>query len=259
MAGQLKTDIYEAEKLLTIENKRKLEKNRNLLFWYEKLYSMQFQGIERIHERKILEIGSGTSSLKRFFPNTITSDVLSLDYLDHRFDAHTIDRYAGIADGSIDIITLTNVLHHLKNPLLFLSNAHQKLKNDGRIIFTEPYFSQLASLVYTQLHHEPVDFEITRPELSDMKGPLSSANIALPYLIFYSHHNWDTPLRDIYDFSVSRARYYTSLSYMFTGGISRRIPLPGFLYRLLHRADYFLAQRFPKMVASFFILTLTKK
>ncbi len=259
MAGQLKTDIYEAEKLLTIENKRKLEENQNLLYWYEKLYSIQFQGIENIHESNILEIGSGTSPLKRFLPNTITSDILSLDYLDHRFDAHTIDRYAGIPDGSIDIITLTNVLHHLKNPLLFLSNARQKLKKGGRIIFTEPFFSHLASFVYTQLHHEPVDFEITRPELPEMKGPLSSANIALPYLIFYSQQNWERPLRDIYEFSVSRATYYTALSYMFTGGISRRIPVPGFLYRLLYRADYFLAQRFPKIFASFFILTLTTR
>lgn len=254
-----KDDIYETDKNLTIKNKGKLEKNKNLLYWYKKLYLHQFEKIDQIEQKKILEIGSGTSPLKTFYPYVLTSDVLKLDYLDFCFDAHAIDTFDEIQDESLDIITLTNVLHHLKKPISFLLNAQKKLKPGGKIIFTEPYFSHIAYFIYTQIHHEPVDFKIKTPELSETLGPLSSANIALPYLIFYSRSNWEGVLSNTYSYDSSKVKFFSSLSYMCTGGISRKIPLPVFLYKPLFQADNFLAKIFPKFFASFFTLTLTKK
>ena len=75
-----------------------------------------------------------------FISNVVTSDVLELDYLDLVFDCHEIDKLVRIEDNSLDVITLTNVLHHLKSPIDFLNAAAAKLKPGGKVIATEPYF-----------------------------------------------------------------------------------------------------------------------
>ena len=58
------------------------ESNGNLLFWYRELYRDQFKDLPDPEALSILEIGSGTSPLKQFHSNVVTSDVLDLDYLD---------------------------------------------------------------------------------------------------------------------------------------------------------------------------------
>ncbi len=242
---------------LTLRNRKRLSSNRNLLYWYEKLYEYQFRNIAHIDSKNILEIGSGTSPLKRFYPNIKTSDVLELDYLDHVFDAHDIDTFAVIEDQSLDIITMTNVLHHLRDPILFLIKASRKLVQGGKIIFMEPYFSLLSKFIYLYLHHEHTSLKIHKPCLEQVEGPLSSANIALPFLIFFKQ--MDDPLREIYQFSKDNVTFFSSLSYMMTGGISRTIRLPGWLYKIFFNVDLFIAKSFPRHAASFFILQLTKR
>ena len=179
----------------------------------------------------ILEIGSGTSPLKQFLPNVVTSDVLDLDYLDLVFDCHEIDKLDPIKNKSLDVITLTNVLHHLKSPIAFLNGAASKLKPGGKVIATEPYFSLLSTLIFKYLHHEAVDFAISEPELDEVHGPLASANIALPWLIFCRRRDWLERLNENYDVRRLSVRPFSALSYMVTGGISRKLPIPGFLYR----------------------------
>ena len=46
------------------------------------------------------------------------------------------------------------------------------------------------ALIFKYLHHEPVDFKISEPELDEVQGPLASANIALPWLIFFRRRDW---------------------------------------------------------------------
>src|SRR5256885_16324235 len=110
------------------------------------------------------------------------SDVLELDYLDLGFDCHGIEKLDAIKDDSLDVITLTNVLHHLKSPIAFLNRAANKLKSGGKVIATEPFFSAISTVIFKYLHHEPVDFKISEPELEEVQVPLASANIALPWL-----------------------------------------------------------------------------
>lgn len=252
-------DQYAQDRDETLRNRQRLTENGNLLYWYKQLYREQFHGLGDLNHLAVLEIGSGVSPLKRFHPEVITSDVLALDYLDHIFDCHHIDELATISDASLDVITLTNVLHHLKEPIAFLNRAAGKLKAGGKIIATEPYFSWISSLVFRHLHHEPVDFAITRPELPKVVGPLASANIALPWLIFVKNPGWSDQLRARFAFTNANLIPFSSLSYMVTGGISRRIPIPAFLYRPFFRIDLLLSRLLPAFFASFFTITLTRK
>ena len=175
---------------VTLRNRARLSGNQNLLFWYRGLYRDQFRNFPNPAALSMLEIGSGTSPLKQFHLNVLTSDVLDLDYLDLVFDCHEIDKLGAIEDSSLDVITLTNVLHHLKSPIAFLNRAASKLKSGGKVIATEPFFSALSTLIFKYLHHEMVDFQISEPELAHVHGPLASANIALPWLIFFRKHEW---------------------------------------------------------------------
>jgi SAM-dependent methyltransferase len=243
----------------TLRNRARLESNGNLLFWYRELYRDQFKDLPCPETLSILEIGSGTSPLKRFHSNVVTSDVLELDYLDLVFDCHEIDTLVRIEDNSLDVITLTNVLHHLKSPIDFLNAAAAKLKPAGKVIATEPYFSVLSSFIFKYLHHEPVRFRISEPELGEVAGPLASANIALPWLIFYRRRDWLERLNEKYDVYSLSVRPFSALSYMMTGGISRKIPVPGLLYRVMFPIDLALSRYFPWLCASFFTLIMTRR
>jgi SAM-dependent methyltransferase len=257
--GHYLADQYAEDRALTLRNRSKLSANRNLLYWYGELYRTQFAIFPDPSRLRILEIGSGVSPLQRFHENVLTSDVIDLDYLDYVFDCHAIDRFDSIGDESLDVITLTNVLHHLRDPIDFLNKAACKLKRGGKIIATEPYLSTLSTLMFKYLHHEPVDSDIAEPVLSGLRGPLASANSALAWLIFIRHSHWSDRLRAKFDLDETSLQPFTSISYMATGGISHRLPLPGLLYRALFRVDIVLSRTFPKLLASFFIITLTRK
>jgi SAM-dependent methyltransferase len=247
------------DRLKTLCNRDRLANNRNLLFWYRELYRDQFKYLPNTATLSILEIGSGTSPLKRFYPNVITSDVLDLDYLDLVFDCHEIDKLDAIKDESLDLITLTNVLHHLKSPIGFLNRAAAKLKPKGKVIATEPFFSVLSTLLFKYLHHERVAFGIAEPELSEVRGPLASANQALAWLIFFRRRDWLKRLNENYDVANLTVRPFSALSYMVTGGISHKLPVPHFLYRGLFPVDLALSRYFPRLCASFFTVTLTRR
>jgi len=252
-------DLMKHDRLTTEANRNKLASNKNLLLWYETLYNYQFNDLEDIADMSVLEIGSGASPLKMFYQNVISSDILPLSYLDQVFDCHEIDHIETIKDESLNVITFTNVLHHLRDPVLFLRKAAVKLKPHGRIIMTEPFYSILSTLIYRCLHHEPSDFTIERPCLQNAEGPLTSANMALPYMIFFTDKGWEKPLRHLYDYSTKTVLYFSAISYMATGGISKKIPVPHFLYKGLLRLDLKLAAAFPRLFSAFFILTLTRK
>jgi hypothetical protein len=150
-------------------------------------------------------------------------------------------------------------LHHLKSPIAFINRAATKLKAGGKVIATEPFFSVLSSLIFKYLHHEPVDFGISEPELGEVQGPLASANIALPWLIFFRRCDWLQHLNENFDVASRSVRPFTVLSYMATGGISHRLPVPRFLYRTLFPIDLAISRYFPRLCASFFTITLTRR
>lgn len=243
----------------TLRNRARLSANPNLLFWYRELYRDQFKDFTEPESLSILEIGSGTSPLKQFLRNVITSDVLDLEYLDLVFDCHDIDKLDAINDESLDVVTVTNVLHHLQNPIAFLNRAANKLKSGGKVIATEPFFSAISSPIFKYLHHEPVEFHISEPELKRVQGPLASANIALPWLIFFRRRDWADNLSDNYDVANCSVRFFSAVSYMATGGISHKLPVPAWLYRAFFPMDLFLSRRFPQLCASFFTIILSRR
>ena len=251
--------LFDHDAELTRANRARLGGNPNLMLWYETLYRELFRSVQAIGSKRVLEIGSGSSPLKHFLPTVITSDVLPMDYLDLVFDCHNIAELGAISDHSLDVITLTNVLHHLRDPLLFLRRATRKLVPGGEVYIVEPYFSLVSYPLYKLLHPEPVDFRIRRPRIEHVEGPLSTSNQAMPHMIFFSRPQWLQELSDCYDLEQTRRGHFTSLAYMVTGGISRTFPLPGWIYRPFLACDRLIARLLPMVFASFFTARLVAR
>lgn len=252
-------NLFQQDLEQTLENRQRLQNNRNLMLWYQELYREVFRTVPDIDQKRVLEIGSGTSPLKMFLPNVITSDILTLEHLDIVFDCQNIADFSEIPDYSIDVITLTNVLHHLRDPINFLRSATRKLIKGGEVFIVEPYFSVFSYPLFKFLHHEPVNFGISRPVLETVDGPLSSSNQAMPYMIFFSQPSWLRELKDYYELDDIRFGFFTSLAYMVTGGISKTFPVPHWIYRPFLVIDRFLARTLPKLFASFFSVRMVAK
>ncbi len=252
-------DLFQRDFLTTNAHRSLIRRNRNLLHWYKSAYDEMLGSCVTNEQGRILEIGSGASPLKEFYPDCMTSDILRLEYVDHVFDCMHIDQYDGITDHSLDALLLINALHHIKQPIEFLIRARKKLADHGKIILLEPFISLLSYPIYRYLHYERMDFTITEPDLADVQGPLSSANLAMPYLVFFQKNGWLQRIAHDYDLTRTKIGYFSGLSYFATGGVSVKIPVPHALYKICMAADLILARRFPRIAASFFVATLSTR
>ena len=118
-------------------------------------------------------------------------------------------------------------------------------------------YKAVETPIWRYLYHEPVDFSIQEPKLVSVEGPLTTSNQAMPYLIFKRRLDWAERLAGVYDKPIE-TRPFSSLSYLVTGGISRKLPVPQFLYRSLFGADQPLARVAPDLFASFFTIVLVR-
>jgi len=189
---------------------------------YAEWYSLICSRLPNQHSA-ILEIGSGAGFLQEFLPELITSEVFELEGVDRVEDATALT----FADGSLDAILMTDVLHHIPDVGLFFAEASRTLRPGGRLLMIEPWRTRWSEWVYTHLHPEPF-----RPESRDWRlppgGPLSGANGAIPWMVFE---------RDRAQFSASYPALeivsiegLMPLSYLASGGVSMRSLAPGFSY-----------------------------
>jgi SAM-dependent methyltransferase/uncharacterized protein YbaR (Trm112 family) len=98
----------------------------------------------------VLEVGAGGNYLKRVYSNKTTSWISS-DYdlrslIDIRCDAQSLP----FNDSLFDVVICIDVLEHVENPALMISELARVLKNDGILILSTPFFFYL--------HEAPYDF-----------------------------------------------------------------------------------------------------
>src|SRR5579864_8162955 len=127
----------------------------------------------------VLELGSGAGYCDRFIPGLITSEVLYCPSVQLRLDA----QHMPFGDQVLRAIVFTGVLHHIPNVRLFFSEAVRCIRPGGKVLMIEPWVTAWSRFAYRHLHHEPFS-----PQAADWgfpsSGPLSGANIALPWMVF---------------------------------------------------------------------------
>jgi len=187
--------------------------------------------------RPVLEIGSGGGNFKEFFPDVISSDFIFCEWIDLNLDAHVLP----FRKDSLGNIIFIDVLHHLANPVLFLSEAQRVLQNNGRLIMLEPHISPFSYIIYNYFHQEDVDFKVdVFRDNGDLKNKKAAfdGNSAIPTIMFSKEINKFQ--KEFPNLKVIKKELLTFILYPLSGGFDRKSFVPagmikyiGFIEKLL--------------------------
>jgi len=168
---------------------------------------------------RVLELGSGAGILADYLPDAITTEVFPCSGIQMVADGRSLP----LASGSLRAIVLVDVLHHIPEVRGFFREAERCLSPGGAVILLEPWVSRWSRFVYTRLHHEP--FRSDSPDWSfPEQGPLSGANIALPWIVFERDRaRFEAEFPKL---RIEQIRPLMPFRYLVSGGVSMRSLMP---------------------------------
>lgn len=188
----------------------------------------------------VVEIGSGAGFLDTRLPGVVTSEVFPCPDVDVVLDARALPFRAG----ALRAIVMTDVLHHLPDVRAFLRDATRCVRSGGRMVMIEPWVTSWSSWVYRKLHHEP--FDPTAREWSfPASGPLSSANGALPWIVF--ERDAATFAAEFPEWRLVEKRLAMPLRYLLSGGVSMRSLVPGASFGMWTRIESLARPWMPRL------------
>jgi SAM-dependent methyltransferase len=188
--------------------------------WYQAIVAALPAG-----QGAVLELGAGGGFMSEFVPDLITSEVFNCRHIGAVIDASRLPFGANSLRG----IVMTNVLHHMAQPRLFFAEATRCVRPGGVVAMIEPWVSPWSRFVYTHLHHEPFQPEARSWELQN-GGPLSSANDALPWIIF--RRDRQKFEKEFPNWRIELIKPIMPFRYLLSGGVSLRSLAPGWSYGL---------------------------
>jgi hypothetical protein len=106
----------------------------------------------------------------------------------------------------------------------FFAEAARCVRPGGRIVMIEPWVTAWSRFVYRRFHHEPFDPAAARWEFPPA-GPLSGANMALPWIIFQRDRRRFEG--EFPQWQLQSIRPCTPFCYILSGGVSMRSLCPG--------------------------------
>ena len=189
--------------------------------------------VPKIRHQYCVELGSGGGFSKEIYPNLITSDILDLPHLDKRFSALQMP----FDDASVDAFLMIDVFHHVPDSRQFLSEMQRCLKPGGKIVMIEPANTGFGRLIYKNFHHEP--FVPAGTWRLEGEGPLSSANGALPWIVFVRDR--EKFQSEFPSLKLLQITPHTPFRYLLSGGVSMRQLVPSFSYPLIKGLEQALA------------------
>lgn len=197
---------------------------------YEKWYKLLKSSLPVDYDGGVLELGSGGGFLKKIIPNAVTSEIFYVSGIDLVLDGCKLP----LRDDSLCGILMTNVFHHMADPKSFLKESGRCVKHGGVIAMIEPWVTPLSIWVYRNLHHESCETNWKEWGFQ-RKGPLSSANSALAWIIFQRD-------RKIFESEFPQWKIQTiepmmPFLYLISGGISLRSFQPGWSYSFWHKVE----------------------
>ena len=197
---------------------------------YADFYQRFRREIDDLFEDQVLvELGSGGGFIKEIIAGIITSDIQRLPNVDTQFSGTEIP----LKSGSVDAFFMIDVFHHVPDSYRFLGELERCLKPGGKIVMIEPANTRFSRLIFRRLHHETFD------PLADWSfkstGPLSSANGALPWIVFVrDRRRFEEQFGSL---AVHRIECHTPFRYLLSGGLSYRQLLPTFSYRWVFQVE----------------------
>lgn len=202
---------------------------------------------------KIVELGAGSSPVKDFYPNVLTSDLVSEPHLDMVVDCQNMP----FEDGSVRSIWGVNCFHHFPDPEKFFSELIRILEPGGGCILIDPYYGPLA----TKFFREFCDTETFNKFQKDWSDPertaMTGANQALTYIVFKRDRKiFAEKFPELEIVCMKPLTNY--LSYILSGGVNFVQLVPNSLSFLVRAAEFFL---FPmsRLFALHHLIVIRKK
>jgi SAM-dependent methyltransferase len=189
---------------------------------------------------EVLELGSGAAYCSQFIPGLITSDVFPCPDVQMVVNA----AHLPFAEASLRAIVMTNVLHHLPDVRSFFCEASRCLRAGGKILMIEPWVTSWSRFVYTRFHHEPLDMDSLDWTFSQ-SGPLSGANIALPWILF--ERDRTRFIAKFPQFTLEQARPFVPFRYLLSGGVALRSLMPDFTHSAWAGLERALQSQMPRL------------
>ena len=213
----------------TALHRRIIREKRFLRMIYEEWYTAIASRLEGA-AGPVLELGGGGGFLRDHVPNLISSEVFHCIGVDAVLDGQMLP----FTDGALRGIVMTDVLHHIPQPRRFFSEAARCVRIGGTIVMIEPWVTVWSGLVYGKLHHESLRPDATEWEFPS-NGPLSSANGALPWMIF--RRDRVTFEHEFPEWRVESIRPMMPLRYLLSGGMAMRGLMPPWTFGLWRFAE----------------------
>ncbi len=216
---------------------------------YVDFYNELASSVGYTEDKTVLELGSGGGFIKELYPKIITSDVLELTTVDKIFSACAMP----FADGSLDAIVMVDVLHHIPDVRAFFRQARRCLKTGGRLAMVEPANTPWGRFIYKNFHHEA--FEPAAGWEFESLGPLSTANGAIPWIIFHrDRRQFESEFPSL---RIVRTRFHTPFRYLLSGGFTLRELMPGWSYPVFKVLEFCLTP-FNRLLGMFETIILEK-
>jgi len=242
------------------ETHHNIEIQENLNSWnkkpvlqkiYLEFYKLIASQLNYNIDGKIVELGSGIGNMKMVIPEVICTDIFANPWIDQVENAYNLT----FENESVSNLILFDVFHHLEFPGTALNEFKRVLKKEGRIIIFEPAMGLLGILVYGLFHHEPIGLRKKINWFADEKSnkdyyaAQGNAN-----RIFCSSRYRDL----LNNWEVVQIKKYSALSYILSGGYSKRQVYPDNLFNFMKVLDKIL-DFFPLLFATRLMVVITKK
>lgn len=240
-----------------------IEIEANLRAWQDKpLLRRIYRGIHHEIAKSMardvpgttVELGSGIGNIKEVIPDCLRTDLFPNPWLDQVENAYSMS----FEDGSVSNLILFDVFHHLRYPGTAFREFHRVLAPSGRLIIYEPCMGLLGKLVFGCFHHEPIALrdeiawlapEGWSPQDVDYYAAQGNASrIFKPNAI-------DASFEGLELLGIKR---YSQLSYVASGGYSRRQLYPDWAYPAMRSLDRVL-DTVPSLFATRMLVVLSKQ
>jgi SAM-dependent methyltransferase len=233
----------------TLFHRQIIIQKRCLRTLYEEWYSVFSKEIPSLPNDVFIELGSGGGFFKQLEPKAICSDIIDLPTNDITFSALEMP----FGEHSVGGIFMVDTMHHIPDSDLFLKEVDRVLEVGGKMVMIEPANSWWGRFIFKNFHHEPFipDGGWSIPST----GPLSGANGALPWIVFVRDN--ELFQQKFPGLIIDSIQYINPLSYLMTGGVSRKQFLPDFLFPVLRFADKILPA-ISKQLSMFMVVKIRK-